>query len=65
MAWLVSEIVSPLARRVGGQAAALLVGAGLASEHESAVGAAIAWAIVAAAELVASAKNRRNYRLGE
>jgi hypothetical protein len=48
MTWLVSEILGPLARRIGGQSAAALVAIGMAQQHESAVAAAIAWAIVSA-----------------
>lgn len=59
MKWLVSEIVGPVARRVGGQASAALVAVGMAQQHEVAVGAAIAWAIVTGAELIASNKNRK------
>lgn len=62
MKWLiqnaVSEVVAPAARRVGGNLAALLVGLGMAGQHESAVAAAIAWAIVSAVELMLSAKAR-------
>lgn len=59
MEWLVSELLGPVARRVGGQAAAALVAVGLAQTHEVAVSAAVAWAIVTAGELAVSAKSRR------
>lgn len=59
MVWLVQEVVGPLARRVGGQVSAALVGVGMATQHESAVAAAIAWAIVASVELIASSRNRK------
>lgn len=58
MKWLVTEIVGPVARRLGGQGAAALVGVGMAQQHESAAAAIIAWAIVSAAEIFASHRNR-------
>lgn len=62
MQWLlqnvVSEVVAPAARRVGGQVAAVAVGLGLSGQHESALAAIVAWAIVSAAELVVSSKAR-------
>jgi hypothetical protein len=58
MKWLVTEIVGPVARRVGGQVAAALVGLGMAQQHESAAAAIVAWAIISAGELLASHRNR-------
>lgn len=57
--WVVSEVVGPIARRIGGQVGALAVGAGLAQEHESAVAAIVVWAVLAVAELLMSARNRK------
>lgn len=65
MKWLmekaVSEVVAPAARRLGGQASAMLVGLGMAGAHQSAVAAAIAWAIISAAELVVSSASRKRF----
>ncbi|MEM9578761.1 MAG: hypothetical protein AAF999_17330 [Pseudomonadota bacterium] len=58
MKWVLHEILAPVARRAGGQTAAALVALGLAQEHESAVAAAIAWAIITAGEVSASARSR-------
>lgn len=58
MQWMVSEIVAPFARRVGGQSAAALVALGMAGQHEAAVAAAIAWAVVSVAELAVSSRGR-------
>jgi len=59
MKWLTNEILGPLARRVGGQAAAALVGVGMVQQHESAVAAVVAWALVSAVEMIASSRNRK------
>lgn len=60
MTWIVSEILGPAARRVGGQAAAALVALGMAHEHESAVAAVVAWLIVSAGELLVSSRGRKS-----
>ncbi|WP_005615563.1 hypothetical protein [Tritonibacter mobilis] len=60
MQWVVNEFVGPLARRAGGQLAAALVGLGMAQQHELAVGAAVAWAIVTFAEVVVSKRSRES-----
>ena len=58
MKWMVNEIVGPVARRVGGQAAAALVALGMAGQPEAAVAAAVAWGVVSVAELLASSRGR-------
>jgi hypothetical protein len=58
MQWAVKELVSPLARRLGGQAAAALVALGMAQAHESAVAAAIAWVLANAVEVFVSKRSR-------
>lgn len=58
-AWLLNELLAPVARRVGGQGAAAAVGLGLAQQHEAAVAAAIAWAVLTVGELVASSRGRK------
>lgn len=58
MEWLVVNAIRPVASRLGGQVAALLVGLGLAGQHEKAVAAAVAWVIVYAAEVMFSVKSR-------
>ncbi|AZV78274.1 hypothetical protein EBB79_10555 [Parasedimentitalea marina] len=60
MKWLTNEILGPLARRVGGQAGAALVALGVAQQHESAVAAVVAWAIVSVGELAVSSRGRKN-----
>lgn len=62
MQWLVKEVIGPLARRVGGQAAAALVALGMAQQHESAVAALVAYAIVSVGELTVSARSRKVLR---
>jgi anti-sigma factor RsiW len=59
MKWLVNEVLGPIARRVGGQAAAALVALGMAQVHENAVAAAIAWALLSAAEVGVSVASRK------
>ncbi|MEM9422710.1 MAG: hypothetical protein AAF986_09430 [Pseudomonadota bacterium] len=59
MQWMLSELLLPYARRFGGQAAAALVGYGMAAEHQAPVAAAIAWAIASVVELIVSSKNRK------
>ena len=59
MKWLTNELLAPVARRVGGQVAAALVGVGMAQQHESAVAAGVAWGVVTVAELVASHVSRK------
>lgn len=59
MQWMVKEVLGPVAGRVGGQVAAALVALGMAHQHENAVGAVVAWAIVSAAEVALSARNRK------
>ena len=58
MKWVLNEFLGPVARRLGGQGAAALVAVGMAQQHESAVAAVIAWAVVSAAELIASKRSR-------
>jgi len=56
--WLLTELLAPAARRAGGQAAAALVAVGMAQQHESAVAAVIAWAVVSLGEIVVSSRAR-------
>ena len=62
MEWLIGNavhnVVAPLARRVGGQTSAFLVGVGMSSDNQAAVAAGIAWGIVTLAELAVSARGR-------
>lgn len=60
MRWFVNEMLGPVARRAGGQFAAALVAVGMAVEHEAAIAAVVAWAIVSAAEVLASSRNRKS-----
>lgn len=50
--------MAPVARRLGGQAAAALVALGMAQAHENAVAAVVAWAVVTVAEAVFSTRSR-------
>lgn len=59
MVWLLSEIIAPLGRRVGGQCAAALVALGMAQQHEDAVAAVVAWAVISVAEVAVSSRGRR------
>lgn len=59
MEWLKNQVLSPVARRVAGQAAAALVGLGMAQAHQHAVEALIAWVLISALEVAASDRNRR------
>ncbi|MGR3624502.1 hypothetical protein [Pseudophaeobacter sp.] len=59
MKWVVSEILGPLARRVGGQAAAAAVALGMAQQHEAALAAIVAWAIVSVGEVAVSSRSRK------
>jgi len=60
MKWLIQESLGPIARRIGGQGAAVAVALGMAQEHQSALAAAIAWGLVTFAEVVVSVKTRRD-----
>ena len=62
MKWVTNELLAPVARRVGGQVSAALVGVGMAQQHENAVAAVVAWGVVTVVELVAShiARKRRD-----
>lgn len=59
MKWLVSEILAPGARRLGGQAAAALVAVGMAQQHEAAISAVVAWGVVSVGELIISSRGRK------
>ena len=58
MRWLIQESLGPIARRVGGQGAAVMVALGMAEQHEGAVAAAIAWVLLTFAEVAVSVKTR-------
>ena len=52
-------LLKPVARRIGGQAGAFAVGLGMSEHYEAGLAGAIMWAVLAAAELGASALNRK------
>ncbi len=57
--WIVSELLGPVARRVGGQAAAALVALGMAQVHEGTVAAVVAWMFISVGEVIVSGRNRK------
>jgi len=59
MKWMVSEILGPVAGRIGGQVAAALVALGMAQVHENAVAAVVAWAVISVAEVAVSGLSRK------
>lgn len=62
MNWMVQEVLGPVARRVGGNTAALLVGFGMSADLEVQVSAAIAWGVLFVGELIVSSRARSTLR---
>lgn len=62
MTWLVTEMLGPLARRFGGQVSAFLAALGMATEHQAAVAAVVAWGVITIGEAAFDARSRRNLR---